>query len=203
MAEYIVIFEWVKACLLIPPWTKWPPFRRRYFQMHFSESNVLYFDWNFTTFCTQVSNKQLPIIGLDNRFAPNMRQAIIWSNADLIHWHIYAPGKDQLKPIARQSAVVIYNIIAIGLVVNNTVKSKLKGHDWYLCSFLNVPYVIHLIVYSLLVTVVLGLGNLVHNRVFDWGIPIWASATLSMVMWILFITYTKQVIDWLHILPHD
>ena len=31
-----------------PPPTKWPPFRRRYFQMHFREWQVLYFDWNFT-----------------------------------------------------------------------------------------------------------------------------------------------------------
>ena len=27
-----------------PPWTKWPPFRRRYFQMHFHEWKVLYFN---------------------------------------------------------------------------------------------------------------------------------------------------------------
>ena len=29
---------------LISPWTKWPPFRRRYFQMHFREWKVVYFD---------------------------------------------------------------------------------------------------------------------------------------------------------------
>ena len=27
-----------------PPWTKWPQFRRRYFQMHFRERKVLSFD---------------------------------------------------------------------------------------------------------------------------------------------------------------
>ena len=26
------------------PWIKWPPFRRRYFQMHFREWQILYFD---------------------------------------------------------------------------------------------------------------------------------------------------------------
>ena len=31
-----------------------------------------------------------PGIGLDNGLAPNRRQAIIWSNADMIHWRIYA-----------------------------------------------------------------------------------------------------------------
>ena len=28
---------------LIFPWAKWPPFRRRYFQMHFREWKFLYF----------------------------------------------------------------------------------------------------------------------------------------------------------------
>ena len=38
-------------------------------------------------------------IGLDNGFAPNRRQAIIWTNADLVHWGIYvAPGGDELSP---------------------------------------------------------------------------------------------------------
>ena len=31
-----------------------------------------------------------PNIGLDNGLAPNRRQATIWTNADLIHWCIYA-----------------------------------------------------------------------------------------------------------------
>ena len=34
------------------PWTRWPPFRRRYFQMHFREWKVLYFDLNFTEVCS-------------------------------------------------------------------------------------------------------------------------------------------------------
>ena len=34
----------------------------------------------------------------NNGLAPNRRQAIIWTNADLIHWRIYAPyGGDQLS----------------------------------------------------------------------------------------------------------
>ena len=36
--------------------------------------------------------------GLDNGLAPNRRQAIIWANADPIHWRIYAAlGGDELK----------------------------------------------------------------------------------------------------------
>ena len=33
-------------------WTKWPPFRRRRFQMQFHEWKFLYFDSNFTEFCS-------------------------------------------------------------------------------------------------------------------------------------------------------
>ena len=40
---WIVWFRY-KKCKLICPWTKWPPFHRQYFQMHFQEWKVLYFD---------------------------------------------------------------------------------------------------------------------------------------------------------------
>ena len=36
-----------------PTWTKWPPFRRRYFQTRFREWFVLYFDQYFTEVCSQ------------------------------------------------------------------------------------------------------------------------------------------------------
>ena len=36
----------------VSPLTKWPPFRRRYFQMQFREWKVLYFDENFFEFCS-------------------------------------------------------------------------------------------------------------------------------------------------------
>ena len=40
------------------------------------------------------------MIGLDNGLAPNRRQAIIWTNADMIHWRIYAAlGGDELNGI--------------------------------------------------------------------------------------------------------
>ena len=62
------------------------------FQMHFREWHDSYFE-----VCTQGSNWQYPSIGLDNGFAPNRRQVIIWTNADTIHWHIYAAlGVDEL-----------------------------------------------------------------------------------------------------------
>ena len=64
------------------PWTKWPPFRRRYFQMHFHEWKLLYFYQNFAEVC---SNWQYPSSGSGNGLTPNRRQAIIWTNADPIH----------------------------------------------------------------------------------------------------------------------
>ena len=37
-------------------------------------------------------------IGSDNGLAPNKRQDIIWTNADPIHWSIYAVlGRDELR----------------------------------------------------------------------------------------------------------
>ena len=74
----------------ISPWTKWPPFRRRYFQMHFPDWKVLYFGWNFTEVFSWRYNWQQPSTGSDNGLAPYMRESIIWTNADPIHWRIYA-----------------------------------------------------------------------------------------------------------------
>ena len=37
------------------------------------------------------------MIGFDNGLTPNRRQAIIWTNADPIHWRIYVSlGGDEL-----------------------------------------------------------------------------------------------------------
>ena len=59
-------------------------------EMHFREWKVWSFDKNFTQVCSWSSNWQWPNIGLDNGLAPNRRQAIIWTNADPNHWHMYA-----------------------------------------------------------------------------------------------------------------
>ena len=53
--------------------------------MHFREWKVLYFDYNFTEVCSWESNWQYPNISLNNGLAPNMRQAIIWTNGDMRH----------------------------------------------------------------------------------------------------------------------
>ena len=53
------------------------------------------FPWSFFPKCPV--DKQYPSIGLDNGLAPNRRQAFIWTNADPVHWPIYAAlGGDEL-----------------------------------------------------------------------------------------------------------
>ena len=44
-SEYVSLLE-----------TKWPPFHRRYFQMHFLEWKCRNFDWEFTEFCSHWPN---------------------------------------------------------------------------------------------------------------------------------------------------
>ena len=40
-------------------------------------------------------------IGLDNGLAPNKQQVMIWTNADPIHWCIYAAlGRDELTKLS-------------------------------------------------------------------------------------------------------
>ena len=70
--------------------TKWSPFRRRIFCTHFRKWKLLYFDSNLIEVCSQGSNWQCVLIGSDNGLEPNRRQAIIWSNAFLVCWRIYA-----------------------------------------------------------------------------------------------------------------
>ena len=53
---------------LIFPWTKWPPFRRRLFQMYFLEWKFLYFNSNFTKF--------VPKGAIDNK--PALVQVMAW-----------------------------------------------------------------------------------------------------------------------------
>ena len=43
---------WAEVGLTHLPWTIWPPFRTRHFQMHFLECNVLYFNSMFTEVCS-------------------------------------------------------------------------------------------------------------------------------------------------------
>ena len=98
--------NWMIMDSLISPWTKWPPFHRRYFQVHFCEWKILYLDWNSIEICSYGYSWQYFSIGLENGLAPNRRQAIIWTNDDPIHWRIYAAlGGDELRYINGVSLV--------------------------------------------------------------------------------------------------
>ena len=55
------------------------------------------------------------IIGLNNSLAPNKWPAIIWSNADPIHWCIYAAlGGDELTYWGRVTHICINKLTIIG-----------------------------------------------------------------------------------------
>ena len=43
-----------------------------------------------TEICSQETSWQYASIGSGNGLKPNRRQAITWTNADPVHWHIYA-----------------------------------------------------------------------------------------------------------------
>ena len=65
------------------PWTKWPPFFRWYFQMHFHNEKIC--------ILIRISLKNVPKGPIDNNpeLSPAWCQAIIWTHADTIHWCLY------------------------------------------------------------------------------------------------------------------
>ena len=56
-----------------------------------SLNEIFNITWNFTKICYLASNWQYGNIRSYNGLAPNMRQAIIWSNVGMLYWRIYAP----------------------------------------------------------------------------------------------------------------
>ena len=84
------------CCLTHLPWTKWPPFRRWHFQVHFNEWKVVFwFKFHFVPRGPIDNNSALVQI-----MACRLRvrhQTIIWTNADAVYWRIYAaPGEEEL-----------------------------------------------------------------------------------------------------------
>ena len=62
------------------------------------QSFVFWLKFHWSLFLRVHLTKILHSIGLDNGFALNRRQAIIWTNADPVHWHVYAAlGGDELR----------------------------------------------------------------------------------------------------------
>ena len=80
--------------------TRWPPFCRRHFQMHFLEWKCLNFYWYFTKDYSRGCNWWYTSVGSGNGLAPTRRQAIIWTNDHLVNSCIYASfGLNELNLI--------------------------------------------------------------------------------------------------------
>ena len=117
-------------------------FGRRHFRMQFRQWNGFNFDKNYTSFCFQLSNLRWPSISLDNGLAPKRRHAIVCTNADPIHWRIYAElGRDQLISKITQTRHAFFLIdIALDAMMTssngNSVRvtgplgAKFTGHWW-------------------------------------------------------------------------
>ena len=63
---------------------KWLPFGRWHFKISFLDWKLLYFYSNSTEVCFQGSVYSLGSVGTDNDLSPTRRQAIIWTNYDLV-----------------------------------------------------------------------------------------------------------------------
>ena len=97
--------------LLISPRTKWPPYRRRYFQTYYDES-IFYSSSSFTEVCSQGSNWHRGKISSGNGLAPDRRQAITWTSADPVHRRIYAaPGGDELTALNILHLMLILDLL--------------------------------------------------------------------------------------------
>ena len=62
-----------------------------------------------------IGNK--PAFGSGTGLAPNRRQAITWTNDDLVHWRIYAAlGRDEVNTLTWRAAFtnVVYLILKLG-----------------------------------------------------------------------------------------
>ena len=68
------------------------------FSTTFYWMKILEFRFKFTEICSYGPNWQSVSTGSGNGLAPTRRQAIIWTNADLVQWRIYAAlGGDELS----------------------------------------------------------------------------------------------------------
>ena len=120
--------------------TKWPPFRRRNFQVHFLEWKLLNFEFNFTEICSLWSNRQYGSTDSDNRLVPNRWQAIIWTHDALTYWRIYVTRAQWVNTLTHIhisemdcycfSIVTVYHL----LVTNPSSKPKLRYCNWTLMN---------------------------------------------------------------------
>ena len=112
--------------------------------MHFPEWKFWYFDSNFTEVCSQRSIWQWGSICLSDGLALNRRQAIIWTNVDLIVWRIYAAlGGDELSLWCNNRVCVSSHIPCFlwGIITNQCQNFNCNVSAWMSNSF-TIFYVI-------------------------------------------------------------
>ena len=119
-----------EAALHIESETKWPPFRRRHFQVHFVECKLLNFNHNFPEICSSGCNWQYGSIGSDNGLAPNRRQAIIWINDGLGYWCIYASFGSQGVTLLVTCHVIMEHIIQGPLIYQYDLFIYFNRNSW-------------------------------------------------------------------------
>ena len=75
LADWMLPIDKKKRSVLkhIETKTKWPPFSRWHFRMHFLEWRCKNFDWDFTEVCSQGPNQQYSSIVSDNGLVPARR----------------------------------------------------------------------------------------------------------------------------------
>ena len=77
--------------------------------------------------CSLGLSRQYVILGSDNGLAPNRRQAVIWTNDDLVHWRIHASlGLNELLTKNDNGWKGIYHMCLNVDRVHESLKQKME-----------------------------------------------------------------------------
>ena len=98
-------------------------------------------EWKVFFILIKISLKfapKVPTIGLDNGLAGHRRWAVTWTNADPIHWRIYAAlGGDELRASIAESVPMGFQHHVSGCGENEA--------DWWALLYNNVPYIVYVL----------------------------------------------------------
>ena len=122
--------------------TKWPPFRRQHFQVHFLEWTLLNFKWTFTEICSLWSNWQLlnvnhKLIYKQDQWQQDNITAIIQLHWDDISKSYYNLLNFQNNTSCHHSDVILGMMasqITSLTIVYSTVYSGTDPRHWPLCG---------------------------------------------------------------------
>ena len=136
MSSWLMLFVIITICKHVQAKTngqylgqdKWMVFCMQHSQIKYCMYKMLYFAWNFIWYLG--FSWQLIRIGFGshNGLAPNICQAIIWTNNCLVYWHIYASLEwNQLRQAVTDRHVFIIHVDLVTCLI-------LKFLKWTLCS---------------------------------------------------------------------